>query len=128
LIDLFVTVGILGVAIGFYGYINSLYGAIMASMIYFVFVGGAAALYAIRHERGGMKTVLSVAGILSACVFAFLTYQFLAYPGVWGGNNFAYGYILISAIAGALIYTLSKSYHRKKGIDISLAYKEIPPE
>ncbi len=127
-IDLVVTVGILGVAISFYGYINSLYGAIMASMIYFIFVGGAAATYAVRHEKGGMKTLLAVAGILSACVFAFLTYQFLAYPGVWGGNTFAYGYILLSAILGAIIYVVSSSYHKKKGIDIGMAYKEIPPE
>lgn len=128
LIDLVATLGILGVAIGFYGYINSLYGAIMASMIYFIFVGGAAATYAIRHEKGGMKTLLTVAGILSACVFAFLTYQFLAYPGVWGGNTFAYAYVLMSAILGGFIYMISKNYHRKKGIDIGLAYKEIPPE
>ena len=128
LIDLVVTVGILGIAIGSYGYINSLYGAIMASMIYFIFVGGAAATYAIRNEKGGMKTILAVAGILSAFVFGFLTYQFLAYPGVWGGNTFAYGYVLLSAILGAVIYTVSKSYHKRKGIDIGLAYKEIPPE
>ena len=128
MIDLVVTVAILGVAIGFYGYINSLYGAIMASMIYFIFVGGAAVAYAIRHEKGGMKTLLAVAGILSAFVFAFLTYQFLAYPGVWGGNAFAYGYILLSAILGALIYAVSSRYHKKKGIDIGMAYKEIPPE
>ena len=128
LIDLVVTVAILGIAVGFYGYINSLYGAIMASMIYFIFVGGAAATYALRHEKGGTKTLLMVSGILSAAVFAFLTYQFLAYPGVWGGNTFAYGYILLSAILGAVIYLVSKSYHSRKGIDISMAYKEIPPE
>ncbi|MGI0090342.1 MAG: APC family permease [Nitrososphaerales archaeon] len=128
LIDLVVTVAILGIAVGFYGYVNSLYGAIMASMIYFIFVGGAAATYAFRHEKGGIKTLLMVSGILSAAVFTFLTYQFLAYPGVWGGNGFAYGYILLSAILGAIIYLASKNYHKRKGIDISLAYKEIPPE
>ena len=127
-IDLVVTVAILGVAVGAYGYINSLYGAIMASMIYFIFVGGAAVLYAIRNEKGGIKTLLAAAGLMSACIFGFLTYQFLAYPGVWGGNTFAYGYILASVILGALIYVVSRKYHMKKGIDISLAYKEIPPE
>ncbi|MDG6994930.1 MAG: APC family permease [Nitrososphaerota archaeon] len=127
-IDLVVTVVILGIAISAYGYINSLYGAIMASMIYFIFVGGAAVVFASRNEKGGMRTLLSAAGVLSALVFVFLTYQFLAYPGVWGGNAFAYGYVAASIVLGAVIYLISKSYHLKRGIDIGLAYKEIPPD
>ncbi|MCL4519703.1 MAG: APC family permease [Thaumarchaeota archaeon] len=127
-VDLVVTVAILGVAISAYGYVYSLYGAIMASMIYFIFVGGAAVVFARKNEKGGMRALLSVAGVLSALVFVFLTYQFLAYPGVWGGNTFAYGYIAASIVLGAAIYLVSKRYHLKRGIDIGMAYKEIPPD
>ena len=100
----------------------------MASMIYFIIVGLAATAYAMRHERGGVKTLLSAAGILSAAVFVYLTYEFLAYPGVWGGNKLAYGYIILSVVLGAVIYEVSKSIHKSRGIDISMAYKEIPPD
>jgi amino acid transporter len=127
-IDLVVTIALIGLASYFYGTLSSLYGAIMASMIYFVVVGLAAAAYAYRHERGGIKGLLIVSGVLSAAVFIFLTYEFLAYPGVWGGNGLAYGYIIVSVVLGAVIFQASRYFHNKKGIDISLAYTEIPPE
>ena len=61
----------------------------------------------------------------------------LAAPTIWGtaasvggvpGYLVAYGYVLGSFILGAVIYLASKSYNAKKGIDLSLAFKEIPPE
>jgi hypothetical protein len=45
-------------------------------------------------------------------------------PGYW----YAYAYVAGSFIVGAVIYLISRSYHAKKGIDLSLAFKEIPPE
>ncbi|MDG6997640.1 MAG: hypothetical protein JRN15_00835 [Nitrososphaerota archaeon] len=47
---------------------------------------------------------------------------------MWGGNSFAYGYIAASIILGAVIYLVSRRYHLKRGIDIGMAYKEIPPD
>jgi len=60
--------------------------------------------------------------------YIFLTYEYLGNPGVWGGNNFAYGYIVVSFVAGLVIYLASRMYYGKRGIDIRLAFKEIPPE
>ncbi|MEM3186670.1 MAG: APC family permease [Conexivisphaerales archaeon] len=128
LLDLLVTVILVGLASFFYGTLTSLYGAIMASMIYFIFVGLSAVNWARKHERGAIKSLLSVSGLLSAGVFVFLTYEFLAFGSVWGGNLLAYGYIAASVILGAILYLYSKSKHAKKGIDISLVFKEIPPE
>lgn len=62
-----------------------------------------------------------------AIVFAYITYQFLAFPNIWGGNPIAYGWVAGSFILGIIIYAVSKSYYSKRGIDISLAYKELPP-
>jgi hypothetical protein len=31
-------------------------------------------------------------------------------------------------VTGAILYAISKYYPGKQGIDIALAYKEIPPE
>jgi hypothetical protein len=60
-------------------------------------------------------------------VFAYIVYQFLAFPAIWGGNPIAYGWVVITFVAGIVIYTISKSYYGKRGIDIALAYKELPP-
>jgi hypothetical protein len=85
-------------------------------------------VYAVRHEKGSAKIILAVAGILSAFAFSFLVYEFLAYPGVWGGTTLAYYYLVGAAVSGVVIYSLSKWYNRKRGIDISLVFKEIPPD
>jgi Kef-type K+ transport system membrane component KefB len=118
---------LIGLASFFYGTLVSLYGAVVASMIYFFFIGIAAVLYAFKNEKGRPKAVLATAGVLMAIVFAYITYQFFAFADIWGGNPIAYGWALGSFIAGVIIYAVSKSYHSKRGIDITLAYKELPP-
>jgi amino acid transporter len=111
-----------------YGTFVSLYGTIVGPMIYFMFVGISAVVYALKNEKGRTRAVLTVCGILSALVFLWLTSEFLLYPAIWGGNPFAYGFLVFTAIGGALIYVASKMYHARRGIDITLAFKQIPPE
>jgi predicted permease len=96
-------------------------------MVYFLVVGLAAVVYALKKERGQSKAILSIAGLLMVIVFAYIIYQFLASPAIWGGNLFAYGYVVGSFVLGAIIYAISKAYYSKRGIDITLAYKELPP-
>jgi amino acid transporter len=129
LLDLVVTVALIGAASYLYGTFVSLYGAAVASMVYFLFVGLAAAIYGIRKEQGRAKGTLVTAGVLSAIVFGYITYEFLAAPKVWGGNLFAYGYALGTFVVGIAIYLASSAYQKKnKGVDIGLAFKEIPPD
>jgi len=127
LIELVGTIVLIALATFFYGTLESLFGAIIASMVYFLFIGVAAVLYAFKNEKGRPKAILATAGTLMAIVFAYLTYQFLAFPGIWGGNPLAYGWAAGSFVAGIIIYVVSKSYYGKRGIDITLAYKELPP-
>ncbi len=127
LINLIGTIVLIGLASFFYGTLVSLYGAVVASMIYFFFIGIAAVRYAMKNEKGQAKAILATAGVLMAIVFAYITYQFLAFASIWGGNPIAYGWVAGSFIAGLIIYMVSKSYHAKRGIDITLAYKELPP-
>ena len=124
-----ITVVLIGLASFLYGTISSLDGAVVASMIYFAFVGAAAMVYALRNEKkGDAKLVLAIAGLLQILVFSYLTYEFFAFPSVWGGNPLAYGYIAATFVVGIIIYFVSKRTHSNKGIDISIAFKEIPPE
>jgi amino acid transporter len=128
LFDLVVTVILVALTAYFFSSISGIFGAIVAGMSYFVFVGLAAATHAIRKESGSAKGLLAVAGILNAVVFGFITYQFLANPGFTGLNNVTYVYVAGTFLAGALIYQTSRWYHKKRGMDISLNYKELPPE
>lgn len=127
LIELVGTVIVIGLASFFYGTFVSLYGAIIGSMVYFFFIGLAAMYWAFKNEKGRSKAILAIAGLLMAIVFAYISYQFLAYSAVWGGNWLGYGWNLVSFVAGIIIFTISKSYYSKRGIDITLAYKELPP-
>ena len=126
-INLIGTLLLIGLASFFYGTLVALYGAVIASMIYFFFIGIAALRYALKNEKGSSKGILATAGLLMAIVFAYITYQFLAYSSIWGGTTLGYGWAAGSFIAGVIIYFISKSYYGKRGIDITLAYKELPP-
>ncbi len=125
---LVITLILTGVALYTYSTFFALYGAILASWIYFAFVGIAAVIYAIKHDKGGAKTGLVLAGILSCASFIYMAYEFIWYPTIWGMSNLAYEYIVATFIAGVVIYLISSSYYKGKGINISLAFKEIPPE
>ncbi len=127
-ISLVITLALVGAAAAYYDGVLGLFGAILASMVYFIFVGLAAAIHAMRKESGMTKLLLALAGILNVLVFGFLSYQFLTNPDMWSLNSLTYGFIAVSVIAGAVIYFASKWYYGKRGIDISLAYKELPPE
>ena len=128
LFDLVVTVVLVGFTAYFFSSISGIFGAIVAGMAYFALVGLAAATHAMRKETGTAKAVLAAAGILNAAVFGFIVYQFLANPGFTGLNNVTYVYVIGTFIAGAAIYQTSRWYHKKRGMDISLNYKELPPE
>jgi len=97
-------------------------------MIYFMFIGLTATVYGLRKETGTPRMILAVAGILNFFVFGYVAYQFLANPTVWSLNDLTYGFVIFSFIFGAAIFMASQRYYKGKGVDISLAYKELPPE
>jgi amino acid transporter len=128
LIDLVVTAALVGLTAFYYGPLSALGTAIVAAIIYFVVIAIGAAVYGLKHEKGGARAVLVIAGILDAIAFAYVTSQFFVFPNVYGGNILSYGYVVGTFILGAVIYLASKAYHAKRGIDLGLVYKEIPPE
>jgi amino acid transporter len=128
LISLVVTVVLVGIAAFYYSGLSGLFGATIASMIYFAFVGLAAAVWGIRKEHGTSKWVLIIAGIANVFVFGFLTYQYITNATMWSLNSLTVYFVVGTFILGAVIYAGSYYYHKARGVDISLAYKEIPPE
>jgi len=131
-IELVACLILLGLASYFWGPLSTLFGAVIASMIYFVFVGLAAVRYSLKNEKGQSKAILAIAGLLMAIVFAFVSFQFVAYNAIWSypgwpANWLGFGWTIASFILGLIIYAVSRSYYSKRGIDITLAYKELPP-
>jgi amino acid transporter len=129
LVDLVVTVSLVGAAAFLYGTFSALSAADVAAMIFFACVGLSAAKYALQHEKSKTKVILMTAGLLNVPIFLFILYEIVAYSGVWGGNALSYSFAVGGWIAGALVYLVSRRYHLKHdNLDISLAFKEIPPE
>jgi amino acid transporter len=127
-VDLVFTITLIGLATYFYGTVSSLFGAITGSMIYFIFVGLAAMIYALRKETGNGKWLLAAAGLGNIIVFSYVTYLFVSNYGTWGINNLSGGFNVFSILLGAGLFVGARQYLRKRGLDLSMAYKELPPE
>jgi amino acid transporter len=128
IISLVVTIVLVGISAFYYSGVSGLFGATIASMIYFAFVGLTAAIWGIRKEKGISKAILIVAGIANIFVFGFLTYQYVSNPTMWSLNSLTVYFVVGTFILGGVIYAASRAYHKARGVDISLAYREIPPE
>jgi amino acid transporter len=134
LTDLAITAALIAAAGMLYQTFTALYGAVVEAIIYYMVVGIAAIIIAtLRYSSFNMgnrvRALLELFGALMAIVMAYLTYEFLAYPQIWGGNWLAYGVELGAVILGILTYLVSRYINlRRYGIDISVAYTEIPPE
>jgi amino acid transporter len=73
--------------------------------------------------------VMSILGFITACFMSFVVYRLLADPIVgansWQSLVFVFGQIVL----GFVLFFIAKIYRQKKdGIDIMMAYREIPSE
>jgi amino acid transporter len=115
----------------------------LAAVSSFIFVGVAAAVFPyskkarpiyeqsppiVRKRIAGVP-IVTVLGAVEAAIFAYVTYIAATSPALSGPiNGVSVGLIVVMYIAGVLIYFASKSYHKRLGIDINLAFGELPPE
>jgi amino acid transporter len=130
LLDLILAVILIGATVFYYGPLSALSTTAIGPMVFFMFVAIASILYGIRtaSEKSSVRITLVIAGAISAVVFAFVSYQFVTLPSIYGGNLLSYSFLLGSFVGGLLIYIASKQYLKKQGLDLSLIFKEIPPE
>lgn len=71
---------------------------------------------------------VSIIGALTAGGFGWVGYIAYSNPVITTANIASIELLVFLIVLGFVIYFLSKSYHKGKGIDISVALKEIPPE
>ena len=74
--------------------------------------------------------VVTIVGIISCGFFAFLSYTAGVNSAIGGPNGFYSLVLAVAALVGSgAIYFISKAYHSSRShIDISMNFKEIPPE
>ncbi|EWG07668.1 MAG: amino acid transporter [Candidatus Aramenus sulfurataquae] len=91
-------------------------------------------LAGIRFAREKRSMAILVTSVLSAAFMAFMGYESFTNPyfGVITSNGQPYvpgiAYVVSLIGLGVVIYVASKVYNLRRGINIDLNYKEIPPE
>ncbi|MEM3685289.1 MAG: hypothetical protein QXT39_06480, partial [Conexivisphaerales archaeon] len=76
----------------------------------------------------GKIPLVSIAGVLGAIFLGWVALMY-GIDGAYGANNL-YSLLAVGGIyvGGLVIYAIAKAVRKRRGIDISLAYSEIPPE
>jgi amino acid transporter len=83
----------------------------------------------VKMKLGGLP-IISVVGLITAIAFAWEGY--IGFATGCGGycTPTPFGYYLTAAliVVGFVLYLASWAYHKREGLDISMALKAIPPE
>jgi amino acid transporter len=83
-----------------------------------------------KYKLGALP-VITLLGVIGILLELYIDYLFLTNPflGVSGGNiAFSVEFLIALAVFFAALYLGFKYYNKSKGIDVSLAFSEIPPE
>jgi len=79
------------------------------------------------RKKAGPVPVISMIATLTAAILLYATYVVAVNPILTANANLAAELFGGIFVLGLIIYYISKAYHGRQGIDITLAFKEIPP-
>lgn len=72
---------------------------------------------------------ISILGSITSGILIFVIWGAIQYPGVGGYVSWkTFAFVLFLFFAGGIVYLISKYVRKRQGIDIELAFSEIPPE
>jgi APA family basic amino acid/polyamine antiporter len=124
-------------------YVGFAFNLTLATVSCFIFAGVAAAVFpfvkkaraiyeqapAIVRKKIGAVPIVTVFGVAEAIIFAYLTYLDATSPALSGPiNPYSLGIILAMYVAAVVIYFGAKVYRKTHGINIDMAFKELPPD
>ena len=73
--------------------------------------------------------IVTIFGVLEFVIFSYLAYLDATSPALSGPiNPYSLGVVAFIYISAICIYFGAKWYHKREGIDIGLAFQELPPE
>jgi basic amino acid/polyamine antiporter, APA family len=84
---------------------------------------------ALVRKKIGAVPVISLLGLYSLLFVGFLLVEAILNPVIAGPLGIiTEGSLIFAFILGLVTYFAYRAYYSRRGVDISLAYKEIPPE
>jgi amino acid transporter len=116
----------------------SFLSSMMAQMFAYLVLSVAAIVFPYKMPKlwqtqtGGRKLfgipLVAITGVLSVAFIGLMSYYFGFYP-VFGANT-PLSLIAVAAtiVVSAAYYLIYKAVQKSKGVDVDLAFKEIPPE
>ena len=120
------------------GFLKLLYTAGIAELLTFFVVAIAGVVFAYRRRQmyeasSVRKTILGLPALtviatvsLAVYILFFVSLCTADALGANGSDGIRATYII--AIIAVLIYPVSKALNRRRGVDLGLAYQELPPE
>jgi amino acid transporter len=124
-------------------YVGYAFNLTLAVVSSFVFAGVAAAVFPyskrarriyeqapdiVRKKIAGIP-LITIIGSLEAIIFAYLSYIDYTSPALSGPINPAsVGLIVVMYLVPFGIYYTAKLFNKRRGIDLDMAFTEVPPE
>jgi APA family basic amino acid/polyamine antiporter len=113
--------------------------AVAGVLLAYILAGVAAVVFPYRGKQVYSTCLISkysvariplivVLGILSLLFSGLLIYFYVAIPSLGMVNPIPFALVIIVYVVLAVQYYVNKWYKKRKGIEIDLAFKEIPPE
>jgi amino acid transporter len=116
----------------------SLLSSMMAQIFAYLVLSVAAIIFPFKMPKlwqtqtGGRKLfgipLVAITGVISVCFIGLMSYYFGFFP-IFGANTpLSLIAVLATIVVSAAYYLIYKAVQKSKGVDVDLAFKEIPPE
>jgi len=81
----------------------------------------------VKKKIGGLP-VISVIGSIGAIALLVIFYYLLINPSVSGATTIGISIVVLTYLVGIVIYYGVRAWRKSQGIELDLAFKQIPPE
>jgi APA family basic amino acid/polyamine antiporter len=116
----------------------SLLSVVLAQMWFFLVYSVAAAIFPYKFPQlwksttSGRKVLgiplITIAAAVSILFIALISYYFLFYSMFGANSTNSLIAVVITVVAGAVYYYGYRAYQKRKGMNVDIVFKEIPPE
>jgi len=114
------------------GIMGCLFAYLMVGITALIFPFKAKSIYEaspsiVRYKLGKIPAI-SILGVIATVYFGYVICSYLVNPLYLVNSPESLTIVFGTLIGGFIIFYLARAYRKRQGIDIDLAYAEIPPE